>query len=677
MSFHNQNEFDRTNGRLRKKRKGGESKCSPTDFVYSFFPCIDMFKRYQKSYILGDVIAGFTVAAFNIPHGMANASLAGMPPVIGLYMSFVAPLIYFIFGTSNHLSVPTIAPVCMMVGLSVDSINNLIDEGRALSTNATTGEVIRPSVKTQEEIEDQLIAIAASIGLCSGIFLLALGLLRLGFVGGYFSVSLVRGLTFGVVFHVSTSQLIRIFGLTIEKCVDVGCLIFTWRDIILNISKTNICSLVFGMCAAIVLYVSLFLLEKFKSKLKGVPVPMELILVIGATMISHFANFHDKYGLDVIGDVPTGFRLPSINQITILVDNPSIVGNLISSSIPIALVSFAISLALAKILAQKHNYAIHDSQELVALGFVDTIASFFGCLPSAASPSRTNLQSDVGGKTQIAGLITSGVILVVMVWAGPLMYSCPYTVLGAIIIIALRSFFKQALELPSLYRSAKYDFVCWVLTALFTILINITYGLICGIVLSLFSVLWRSQRPHFFQLGQVVGTNHYRDISSYENIKKIPQTIIFRFNMSLYFANVDRFLSSIKKEISQRHIECGSHSSRNHHSSMNDCVTSSITPKREDDSKLRFLILDGEPLNFIDHSGVIALVTVLQYCKSLEIQFLITCAELETVEKFEREGFVDKIGAEKLFPSVHDAVLYVEHVLANGEEGTHSFLSLN
>ena len=141
--------------------------------------------------------------------------------------------------------------------------------------------------------------------------------------------------------------------------------------------------------------------------------------------------------------------------------------------------------------------------------------------------------------------------------------------------------------------------------------------------------------------------------------------------MSLYFANVDSFLSSIKKEISQRHIECLSHSSSNHHSSMNGCVASSTTPKREDDSKLRFLILDGEPLNFIDHSGVIALVTVLQYCKSLEVQFLITCAELETVEKLEREGFVDKIGAENMFPSVHDAVLYVEYELTNGERGSH------
>ena len=160
---------------------------------------------------------------------MAYASLAGMPPVIGLYMSFVAPLIYFIFGTSNHLSVATFAPVCMMVGFSVDSINKAIDKGQTLSTNATTGEVIPPSVQTQEQIEDQLIAIAASIGLCSGIFLLALGLLRLGFVGGYFSVSLVKGFTFGVVFHVSTSQVIKILGLTIEKYVDVGCLIFTWR----------------------------------------------------------------------------------------------------------------------------------------------------------------------------------------------------------------------------------------------------------------------------------------------------------------------------------------------------------------------------------------------------------------------------------------------------------------
>ena len=143
---------------------------------------------------------------------------------------------------------------------------------------------------------------------------------------------------------------------------------------------------------------------------------------------------------------------------------------------------------------------------------------------------------------------------------------------------------------------------------------------------------------------------------------RIPDTLIFRFDMSLYFANADLFVSSMKKQIALRHKECLSPSysaiDSNHHS------------KSPTIAGLKFVVLDAEPFNFIDHSGIIALSTVLQHCKASQIELLISVCGLEIVEKFEREGFVDKIGLENLFPSVHDAVLYIEDVFLNRGQAT-------
>ena len=143
---------------------------------------------------------------------------------------------------------------------------------------------------------------------------------------------------------------------------------------------------------------------------------------------------------------------------------------------------------------------------------------------------------------------------------------------------------------------------------------------------------------------------------------RIPDALIFRFDMSLYFANADLFVSSMKKQIALRHKECLSPSysaiDSNHHS------------KSPTIAGLKFVVLDAEPFNFIDHSGIIALSTVLQHCKASQIELLISVCGLEIVEKFEREGFVDKIGLENLFPSVHDAVLYIEDVFLNRGQAT-------
>ena len=174
-------------------------------------------------------------------------------------------------------------------------------------------------------------------------------------------------------------------------------------DILLHMRETNICSLTVGLTTGFVLYILVVINEHFKSRLK-IPIPAELLCVAISIIISHFCKLSEKFKVGVVGHVPTGFPEPSVSffHTPALDQNSSMI---LSNAVTIGLVSFAVSLALAKLLAERHGYTVRNNQELVALGFVNIGTSFFGCFPSAASPSRSQLQSQVGGNSQFASVI--------------------------------------------------------------------------------------------------------------------------------------------------------------------------------------------------------------------------------------------------------------------------------
>ena len=155
---------------------------------------------------------------------MAYASLAELPPVIGLYMGFLSPLFYCVFGTSRHISVATFAPVSMMSGFAIDNIAMATDRISFASNDNSTN-----TQNSDETVLSVKLQLASILSFFAGVFLLLFGICRLGFVGSWFSSTLVQGFTFGVAFHVATSQIIKILGLKLEKYVDIGSLLFTWR----------------------------------------------------------------------------------------------------------------------------------------------------------------------------------------------------------------------------------------------------------------------------------------------------------------------------------------------------------------------------------------------------------------------------------------------------------------
>ncbi|KAF6037947.1 SLC26A2 [Bugula neritina] len=555
-----------------KVRKCFTCDCSKKcwkDFMYKTLPFINIMKNYSpREDLPGDVIAGLTVGIMNIPQGMAYALLASMPPIFGLYVSFFPVLIYFFFGGSRHISVGTFAVVSLMVGGAVESqmdkclssttavsdavssdggqnytTSSFMDNGTttmAAALNMSTTTAAGPAEMSAEELKCRL-ATATTLTLLVGLCQILMGFLKLGFVTIYLADPLISGFTTGAACHVFTSQVKYVFGIKVNRYNGALKLIKTYINLFENIATINWAELIIAaICIVSLVLVKECINDRFKSKMK-MPVPIDLIVVILGTLISYLANLKENFSVSTLGTIPVGFPQPSAPEFT------SSVPSLLPNAITIAVVAFAISVSMSKIFAKKHNYEIDADQELLAHGLANIFGSFFSCFTSCASLSRSAVQDNQGGKSQIAGLISSSLILIVLVAIGPYFGTLPNSVLAAIILVALKGMFKQFTELKRLWYISYYDFLIWLVSWLAVVILDVDLGLAVGVVFGLLTVVFRTQYPNTTVLARVPHTDLYKDKSIYTTVQEVPGIKIFRIDASLYYANVEHFRKKLYK----------------------------------------------------------------------------------------------------------------------------------
>uniref|UniRef100_A0A3B3ZRR3 SLC26A/SulP transporter domain-containing protein n=1 Tax=Periophthalmus magnuspinnatus TaxID=409849 RepID=A0A3B3ZRR3_9GOBI len=341
--------------------------------VQRWVPVLDWLPKYPfRENILGDVASGCSVAIMHLPQGMAYALLASLPPVFGLYTSLYPVLVYFIFGTSRHISIGTFAVISIMVGsvterLGPDS-NFQVNNG----TN-TTGSV---DIDARDAYR---VKIACSLTLLVGIFQILLGMVKFGFVVNYLSEPLVRGYTTGSACHVFVSQLKYIFGVTSSRYNGPLSLIYV-SCTTLRLPQTKIPELVVSLVALAVLIVVKEINGCYSKKLPF-PIPIELIVVspLGSS-----------------NTVPGLIRTPDVNLFS----------QIIGDAFAVAIVGYAINISLGKTFALKHGYKVDSNQELVALGLSNSIGACFQCYSVTSSLSRSLVQESTGGKTQVIYIYT-------------------------------------------------------------------------------------------------------------------------------------------------------------------------------------------------------------------------------------------------------------------------------
>ncbi|KAJ8016331.1 hypothetical protein DPEC_G00006080 [Dallia pectoralis] len=502
--------------------------------VLGFLPVLSWLPNYSvRDNALGDLSSGVSVGIMHLPMGLAYALLAGTPPVYGLYTSFYPVLVYIIFGTSKHISVGTFAVTSLMVGTVTQT---LAPNSNYMTLNGTNGSAV---IDTAALNYDR-VRIASSLTVLCGIFQIAMGLLQVGFIATYLSDPLVRGYTTGAGIQVVLSQLSSTFGISTSLYSGPLSQVYLLIDICRHLPTTNIGALVITLIALAVLITIKELNACYDKKLPA-PIPIELIVIIVATIISYYTNLNGLYKVAVVGQIPKGLLPPRNPDI-------SLWGSVAGSAFALAIVGYAISISLGKTFGLKHGYRVDSNQELIALGACNLVGGFFQCHFVTPALSRSLLQDTTGGKTQVVGLISSVFMLIIILEIGSLFQTLPKAVLAAIVYVNLKGIFMQFWDIPALWKSNKVDLMVWLVTLVCTILLNLDIGLAVSVGFSLLTVIFRSQLPSYYILGQVPGTEIYLDIDSYEEAKQIPGIIVFRSSTSIYYTNAELYLDALQEK---------------------------------------------------------------------------------------------------------------------------------
>uniref|UniRef100_A0A4X1T1R7 Solute carrier family 26 member 6 n=2 Tax=Sus scrofa TaxID=9823 RepID=A0A4X1T1R7_PIG len=650
--------------------------------LLQYLPVLTWLPQYPvREWLLGDLLSGLSVAIMQLPQGLAYALLAGLPPVFGLYSSFYPVFIYFLFGTSRHISVGTFAVMSVMVGSVTESLAP--DEDFLQASNSTVDVAARDARRVQ---------LASALSVLVGLFQVGLGLVHFGFVVTYLSEPLVRGYTTAASVQVFISQLKYVFGLHLSSRSGPLSLIYTALEVCWNLPKTVVNTLVTAVVAGLVLVLVKLLNNKLQKHLP-VPLPGELLTLIGATGISYGIGLNE---VDVVGRIPAGLVPP-------VAPSPQLFARLVGNAFAIAVVGFAIAISLGKIFALRHGYRVDSNQELVALGLSNFIGGIFQCFPVSCSMSRSLVQESTGGNTQVAGAISSLFILIIILKLGELFQDLPKAVLAAVIIVNLKGMLMQFTDLCSLWKTNRVDLLIWLVTFVATILLNLDLGLAVAIAFSMLLVVVRIQLPHYSVLGQMPDTDVYRDVAEYSEAREVPGVKIFRSSTTMFFANaelygdalkqrcgvdVDRLISQKKKllrrqELKLKRLQKGNKLVKKAGAALYlvpwqvsaENELEDIAAGDQEDAKapamsslkalglpqpdFHSLILDLGTLSFVDTVCLKSLKNIFRDFREIEVEVYMAACHSPVVSQLEAGHFFDaSITKQHLFASVHDAVIF-------------------
>uniref|UniRef100_A0A0K0E3N0 STAS domain-containing protein n=1 Tax=Strongyloides stercoralis TaxID=6248 RepID=A0A0K0E3N0_STRER len=551
---------------LNNSRKNDKKKYSPinimTSKIFSFIPILSWLPKYKiKDNLIYDIISGITTGILHVPQGIAYSKITNVPPVYGLYVSFLTPLIYMIFGTSKHASIGTSSFICLMTAVTTQMVQEKYNLYPYENNNNTIFNSENEWMKDLTNIQ-----IATITTFTVGLILVLGAIFRLQIITTYMPDSLIKGFTTGAAFHVALSQVDDVMGVNIPKFSGIGNLIYKIIALFKKIPYVNLYTIIVSGITLLFYYlgdnfITPFINKKIKNKF---PIPYEVISMIIFTILSSIFLFHDNLKMEVVSDIPTD--IPSLH-LPIFKLIPDIFGNCIL----ISLVTVTIHLSMVKMIAIKYNYEneLKSSQEIYALGFTSILSSFFPVFPSGMAMSRTMVLVNSGGKTQLTNLFSCVLLALVIMYIGPFLYNLPMCVLSITIIYALRSLFLSIFQIPKMFKESKYDGAIYLVSLITTIVADIVYGLIISIIFALFTIVLRTQKPKWSLLfpvsshiiqplsfqSKLLNIDKNPEISKYYNDSMLtlhqPLFAVHRFEGSLIFTNGEEFKNSCLESLNE------------------------------------------------------------------------------------------------------------------------------
>ncbi len=550
--------------------------------VKKYIPILEWLPTYSWTNLKGDLPAGITVGIILIPQSMAYALLAGVPPIYGLYASLVPLLVYPFLGTSRHLAVGIMAIDCLIVAAGLGAL--------------------------AEPMTAEYLSLAFLLALMVGVIQILMGLLRFGFVVNLLSRPVIFGFTSAAVITIAFSQLPELLGMSIPRIAGVpGILVEAFR----HLGDMHPATVALGVSGMLLLM----------SVRRWFPwAPGQLIaIVLGAVLVWAFA-LHTS-GVRIVGEIPSG--LPAFMLPAVTLDS---VQDLLPTAVTLSLIQFMTVISLGKLFAARHRYTVKPNRELAALGASNVLGSLFRSVPVSGSFSRSAVGDHTGGQTSLVNVFAAILIAFTLLFLTPLFYYLPLAVLAAIIIVAAFGLI-DVFEMRYLLRTKRTDGVIALVTFLATLIIGIREGVLIGIGLSVVSIMYRISRPNVVVLGKLPGSHSYRDLSNFEDARRIDDVLILRIDASFYFANAEYVRDVILNRVASESV--------------------------------RAVILETNSVNNIDTTAISVLREVYETLQKLEIELYFGGMKIPVLKVMKESGLYETIGADRFFISTHRAVKHL------------------
>eukprot|EP00271_Cylindrocystis_brebissonii_P020085 TRINITY_DN64_c0_g1_i11.p1 TRINITY_DN64_c0_g1~~TRINITY_DN64_c0_g1_i11.p1 ORF type:complete len:653 (-),score=128.48 TRINITY_DN64_c0_g1_i11:1740-3698(-) len=573
----------------------------------TIFPIVGWVAEYKLKWLVGDIIAGLTIASLAIPQDLGYAKLANLPSVNGLYSSFVPPLIYAVLGSSRHVAIGPVSVVSSLLG------NQLKD-------------YYEPTIGKDKKTNPNYYDLAITATFFAGIVQAGMGLLRLGFVVDFLSHAAVVGFMAGAAITIGLGQLKGLLGYTtftskadivsIFKSVDNYSDEFQWRSFLIGISFFIFMMTMKQVSKAFKNNKPLFFINALGP----------LISVIIST-ICVYATQADKHGVKIVGHIKKGINPSSLQHIRF---DGSFGSDGAKVGIICGLVALTEAVAIGRTFAALHGYHIDGNQEMLAIGCGNIFGSMTSCYIATGSFSRSAVNHAAGAKTALTNIVMAIVVLITLLAITPLFKYLPSAVLSAIIMAAVIGLI-DVVAAWHIWKTDKLDFVC-LLGAFFGVLfISVEIGLLIAVSISALRILLQVARPHTAILGRIPGTSVYRNVTQYAGAEMTPGLLVLRIDATIYFANANYIREKVER-LASRYEE------------------------KNAGTKLQYIILELTPVADIDTTGVFALKELNSALKKNDIQLGLSNPPRPVLWKLESSGFAETLGQENLFLSVGDGV---------------------
>jgi sulfate permease, SulP family len=463
--------------------------------------------RYERAWLRPDVAAGITLAAYLLPAGLGDASLAGLPPEAGLYSCLFGGLAFWLFCSSRQTAVTVTSAISLLVGASLAEIAG--------------GDPARHA------------ALAAATALLVAAIAFVAYAVRAGAIVNFFSETVLVGFKCGVALFLASTQLPKLFGFSGGHGGDF------WERMghfFRGLGDTNPASLTLGVIALLFLLLG-------KTVLKHRPVA--LFVVIGGIVAARVMHL-DERGVALLGVVPQGLPMPTV---------PSVTRADIHEILPLAMACFMLAAvettAIGRMFAAKHGYRLDGTQEFLALGTANLAAGLGTGFPVSGGMSQSLVNETAGARTPLSGLVAALITLVVVVFFTGLLRTLPQPVLAAVVLMAVTGLI-QVETLRYTWRFSRAEFAVAMAALLGVLAAGLLQGVLIGGAISILLIISRAARPRVTEVARVPGTSYFADLARHPENQREPDVLVVRPEGSLLYFNVDHVRDALSAIVSER-----------------------------------------------------------------------------------------------------------------------------